>query len=228
MTKLLSLKKKPTAAQVLALAVASPKTGINLSKKGVAFLDFYDWIRVAAHALNLSPHAESWRALALEYPHKKAVKELPLFMNIIKVRPLLAEQARSFLFSIPASLLPAVNVLQTLPAEIDDQEQVKQGLVQKKLLGDKGFIKAHWEAVIKKEDEDLISFPVANGNRISTTALSQPERWSTIYGMATVISLVDENHNEAGNGGCHVFLLIDGEPFVRKESAAKLSKLFTN
>src|SRR5680860_215998 len=131
MTKLLSLMKKPRVVKVLDVAVSNPKKGVDLSNKGVSFLDFSDWIRVAERALGVSPYAEFWRGLALQYPQKKDVRELNLFLKVIKSQPRLADQARAFLFSVPAKGLPIIKDLQKLAAETEEQERIKLALIQK-------------------------------------------------------------------------------------------------
>ncbi|HZJ41106.1 MAG TPA: hypothetical protein VFD16_02485, partial [Candidatus Saccharimonadales bacterium] len=93
-----------------------------------------------------------------------------------------------------------------------------------KTLGDDAFLEAQLELVIRREETNQISFPVENGNRIILSSLPDKTRWSTIYGMVTVISQVDENHI-SHHGGRHIFMLVDGESFVRKQGAARLSKV---
>jgi len=43
--------------------------------------------------------------------------------------------------------------------------------------------------------------------------------------MATVVSFVDENFEKFSNGGIHLFMLVDGESFVRKQTVAKLNNV---
>jgi hypothetical protein len=204
-------------------AVANAQ-GKTILAKDKPLSNFDDWLRVATRGRTSDLHAENWRSLALRYSHKKAVKELHLFFGIIKVRPLLADQARALLFSIPAGLLPSVKNLQKLIAEDEEQKRVKESLIQKKSLGDEAFWKTSFDAIVWEDEFGQVSFPFGNGNRIVREPWPGQKRLATIYGMATVVSLVDKSDQEENNG-FHVFILVDGETSARKHSSSKLEKI---
>lgn len=202
----------------------SDSSSKTILAKGKPLSNFDDWLRVATRGRTSDLHAENWRSLALRYSHKKAVKELHLFFGVIKVRPLLADQARALLFSIPAGLLPGVKNLQKLIAEDEEQKRVKESLIQKKTLGDDAFWKTSFDAVVWEDEFGQVSFPLENGNRIVREPWPGQKRLATVYGMATVVSLVDKSDQEENNG-FHVFILVDGENSARKHGSSKLEKI---
>lgn len=186
--------------------------------------NFEDWLRAATHGRTSDLHAEDWRSLALRYSHKRAVKELHLFLGVIKARPLLADQARALLFSLPASVLPAIKVLQKLNSEDAEQQRVKEALITKKTLGDEAFWQTNFNTLVWEDEFGQVSFPLENGNRIVRQPWPGRKRLATVYGMATVVSLVDKSDQEEDND-FHVFILVDGEISARKHGSAKLEKI---
>jgi hypothetical protein len=194
------------------------------TRKNQPLSNFDDWLRAATRGRTSDLHAESWRSLALQYAPKKAAKELHLFLGIIKARPLLADQARALLFSLPANLLPAVKVLQKLIAEDEEQQRVKKSLIQKKALGDEAFWKTNFEAIVWEDEFGQVSFPLENGNRIVREPWPEKKRVSTVYGMATIVSLVDKSDREEDDG-FNIFILVDGEISARKHDSSKFEKI---
>ncbi len=186
--------------------------------------NFEDWLRAATRGRTSDLHAEDWLGLALGYSPKKAAKELHLFFGVIKARPLLAEQAKALLLSLPANLLPALKILQKLTPEDEEQRKVKELLIKKKTLGDEAFWRENFQAIVWEDEFGQVSFPVGNGNRIVREPWPGQQRLATVYGLATVVSLVDKSDQEEGDG-FHVFILVDGENVARKHGSSKLEKI---
>lgn len=198
------------------------------ASKNQPLSNFDDWLRAATHGRTSDLHAESWRSLALQYSPKRAAKELHLFLGIIKARPLLADQARALLFSLPADLLPAPRILQKLISEDEEQRRIKEMLIIKKNLGDEAFWRTNFEAIVWEDEFGQVSFPLENGNRIVRRPWPGQKRVSTVYGMATVVSLVDKSDQEE-NSEFNIFILVDGEISARKHDSSKFEKiLITN
>lgn len=194
------------------------------SGTGPALSNFEDWLRAATRGRTSDLHAEDWLGLALGYSPKKAAKELHLFFGVIKVRPLLADQARALLLSLPANLLPPLKILQKLNSENEEQEKVKELLMKKKTLGDEAFWRENFQAIVWEDEFGQVSFPVGNGNRIVREPWTGQKRLATVYGPATIVSLVDKTDLEEGND-FHVFILVDGETAARKHGSSKLEKI---
>ena len=79
--------------------------------------------------------------------------------------------------------------------------------------------------IVKVNDSGKSYFPTESGKWVATPVLDEQKRLSTIYGLATVVSFVDENFEKFSNGGIHLFMLVDGESFVRKQTVAKLNNV---
>jgi hypothetical protein len=195
---------------------------------GQALSNFDDWLRAATRCWTSDLHSEDWRGLALGYSRKQAVKELHLFFGVIKARPLLADQAKALLFSLSANLLPAAKVLQKLNAEDEEQQRVKEALIKKKTLGDEAFWRENFKAIVWEDEFNQVSFPLENGNRITREPFSGNKRLATVFGQATVISLIDKADKEPEDTGFYVFILVDGEVFARKHGDAQLEKILLN
>ncbi|MFA6417416.1 MAG: hypothetical protein WCW61_04495 [Patescibacteria group bacterium] len=204
--------------------VASDLENESSTRKNHPLSNFEDWLRAATRGRTSDLHAEDWLGLALGYSPKKAVKELHLFFGVIKARPLLAEQAKALLLSLPANLLPALKILQKLTPEDEEQQKVKESLIRKKTLGDEAFWREHFQAIVWEDEFGRVSFPVGSGNRIVRDPWPGQQRLATVYGLATVVSLVDKSDQEEGDG-FHVFILVDGEIAARKHGSSKLEKI---
>jgi hypothetical protein len=209
----------PAVEEILSIANQSPKAGVNLAQKGVTFFDFDDWLRLATKGAIVGPYSFSWRKFALQYPQDMAIKHLSLFLDVIKRKPLLADQAQAVIFSIPSGKLPSVKVIQNLLTENDEQARLKQLLIKKKIFGDAKFISEIISDTISSHSEGKVVFTLKGGKTViqesSILESEKKKRCSTIFGKATVIA-IRERHYEDSGVVRHFFFLVDGDAQVCK------------
>ena len=230
MVKLLEGVLRPSAKKILEVSNRSPKRGIDLSNRGIAFGSFEDWLRIATRVHTYSPHQEFWRSLSLLYPPRKTVKHFGLLFEVLKDRPLLTDQARALLFSLPAKRLPNLKKIQSLEARNSEQIRVKQLLIKKKKLGDEAFLDDFFHRNIELKAENCIRFSLREGYSLECEPLRDFKRLKTIYGFATLIStanliMADNGNNELGEHGLNMFILVDGEAYVRRQKMANYTKV---
>lgn len=230
------ISKKPTVTEVLSASNQSPRKGMAMAKKGIAFLSFDDWLLAAERAIFFSPHAFFWRELALKYPQEKAVREIQLFLDVIHNKLTLADQARALLLSIPAKKLPAVDVLDRLSCEFGDAEQqrVRSLLIRKKIFGDAKFLSDFISDIVTLPRAGEISFPTTSGLVTCVSNFSKgsiaKRRINTVYGAATILAAKekpDNDHSEFVNKVLYRFILVDGDSTVRKFRGLDFNKIIS-